>query len=111
MLLERDVRGRDGRPGADGKEVRCEVKLPLPPCEQLQNPCNDPSVTLELSGCALDTSAHSITGLRINGKPSKVIVSMNRDNLQLFLGHGLRYEELCTLRDAIVAGMRRKLVG
>jgi hypothetical protein len=68
---------------ADGKKVRCEAKLPLPPCEQIQNPCNDASVTLELSGCALDASAHSIPGLRVSGKPAKVVVSVNRDNLQL----------------------------
>jgi hypothetical protein len=68
---------------ADGKKVRCEAKLPLPPCEQAQTSCNDPSVSLELSGCALDASEHAISGLRVSGKPAKVVVSVNRDNLQL----------------------------
>jgi hypothetical protein len=67
----------------DGKKVRCEAKLPLPPCEQAQSSCNDPSVSLDLSRCALDASTHSISGLRISGKPAKVVVSVNRDNLQL----------------------------
>lgn len=48
----------------DGKAVRCEGALPLPPCDSGPSfHCDDASLTIAESGCALPPGEHAITGL------------------------------------------------
>lgn len=48
----------------DGKSARCEGALPLRPCGDGPSfQCDDPSLTLSESGCALPASEHAIGGL------------------------------------------------
>jgi len=49
----------------DGKSVSCEGSLPLRPCDQGPSfHCDDPSISLSESGCALPPEQHAIGGLR-----------------------------------------------
>lgn len=64
----------------DYKTVNCRGELPLRPCDQGPSfTCDDPSVRIMESGCALPYDAHGIGGIQINDDPKKVIVRIARN--------------------------------
>lgn len=65
----------------DLKTVKCRGKLPLNPCDEGHTFwCDDPSVTIIESGCALPEDAHSVGGIMVGDEPKKVILRIARNN-------------------------------
>lgn len=64
----------------DYKTVDCRGELPLHPCEQGPTfTCDDPSVVIMESGCALPKDQHGIGGLQIADDPKKIMVRIARN--------------------------------
>lgn len=65
----------------DLKTVKCRGKLPLNRCEEGRSfTCDDRSVSIIESGCALPENAHGIGGIMVDDDPKKVIVRIARNN-------------------------------
>lgn len=65
----------------DLKTVKCRGELPLHPCAN--GPtfwCDDRSVTVIESGCALPDDSHAIGGIMVRDDPRKVIVRLTRND-------------------------------
>lgn len=65
----------------DLKTVKCRGKLPLNSCDEGHTFwCDDRSVTIIESGCALPEDAHAVGGIMVDGDPRKVILRIARNN-------------------------------
>ena len=63
------------------KKIACYGELPLHPCEQGPTfKCDDKSVQIGESGCALPDSQHGISGIQISDDPQKIMVRIARNN-------------------------------
>lgn len=65
------------------KVYRCEVTLPLPPCEQVVTPCDSPDVMLQVSGCALAPAAQGFGGVYVTPESGSIDVSIRRDGNEI----------------------------
>jgi hypothetical protein len=69
----------------DGRKVECAADLPLS-CDAAPA-CDDPGVSLQLSGCALPPQSHAITGVDIlTDTPAEVSVELLDENGSLASG-------------------------
>lgn len=70
----------DIRVALDYKTVVCRGELPLHPCDQGPTfTCDDPSVQIGESGCALPENAHGISGIHIADDPKKIMIGIMRN--------------------------------
>jgi pimeloyl-ACP methyl ester carboxylesterase len=69
----------------DGASVTCQATLPFAGCTG-GGSCSAPQVLLEQSGCALPSSEHTLTGLRITSTPANVRVRVDRDGAPVATG-------------------------
>jgi hypothetical protein len=69
---------------ADGRTGACQVSLPFASC-QVAVPCEGAKAWfLGLSGCALPTADHSLSGVTFNdSRPAQVTVTVSQDGRQL----------------------------
>jgi hypothetical protein len=70
---------------ADGAVQRCEVTLPLRPCDSGANTiCKGPALAgIGESGCALPRSQHGLSGVELAITPSHLRVRVDRDGRQI----------------------------
>jgi hypothetical protein len=70
----------DIRVALDYKTVVCRGELPLHPCGAGPTfTCDDPSVRIGESGCALPDNQHGISDIYINDDPKKIMISVMRN--------------------------------
>lgn len=70
----------DIRVALDYKTVVCRGELPLHPCGAGPTfTCDDPSVRIGESGCALPEKDHGISDIYINDDPKKIMISVMRN--------------------------------